>query len=174
MRKNRQKGIAIFIAVISVSALMLIALAISDIAYKEQIISYSGRGSKVAFNAADTGVECAMFYDLKGGPTGLSSFKTPANPSALGDLRCADTLITNFDEDVVSSSIVVTTFYFNFPASDPKSCAIVSVSKENAGGDVINTKIESRGYNNNCLGQPNNITISEGPRNLERSFRVTY
>ncbi len=169
MNRNYKKGIAVFIAVITVSALLLIALAISDISYKEQLISFSGRESRVAFFAADSGVECALFHDLKGGADGLFKFAVPGG-EALGVINCNGGEILSV---IGGSSVVVTTFYFNVPDS-PKSCAIVRVSKTDAGAGDIDTKIESRGYNNNCEGPPSNPAVSEGPRNLERSFEVTY
>ncbi len=67
MKHTSQSGIAIFIAVIVVSALLFIAVSISSLSYKEQIISASARDSRVAFFAADSGAECALFHDLKGG-----------------------------------------------------------------------------------------------------------
>lgn len=173
MKNNYQKGIAIFVAVIAVSALMLIALAISDISFKEQIISYAGRDSRIAFYAADTGVECALFYDLKGGPDGTFRFGTPGVPGSTG-VSCAS--VATFQAADDDGSQAITTFYFN-PSSSPASCAIVRVMKTDAGGGEIDTRIESRGYNNNCdenEGETLNPVVLESMRNLERSFRVTY
>lgn len=169
MNKNYKKGVAVFIAVVAVSALLLIALAISDISYKEQIISFSGRDSRIAFYAADAGVECALFHDLKGGADSLFKFSVPG-AEQVGVLSCNGATINS--EINANADIVITTFYFNFPDS-PKSCAIVRVSKETnpdpEGG--FNTKIESRGYNNSCSGAGG---PTDGPRNLERSLEVTY
>ena len=169
MRGNNKKGVAVFIAVIAVSALLLIALAISDISYKEQIISSSGRDSRIAFYAADAGVECAFFHDLKGGADGLFKFSVPGAVQ-VGVLKCnGDDIITN----IRGNDPVITTFYFNL-SNLPKSCAIVQVSKETVAEGGFKTIIESRGYNNNCASGPTGPTIESGPRNLERSFEVTY
>ncbi len=171
---NKKRGIAIFIAVVTVSALMLIALAISDIAYKEQIISASGRDSRIAFFAADSGVECALFHDLKGGSDSLFTFAKPGGIAQVGTISCGELSLESHVSN--SSSQTITTFYFNI-SETPKACTIVRVVKADAGGGVFSTLIESRGYNNICKIEsptPPNPLINEGDRNLERSIQVTY
>ncbi len=171
---NKKKGVAIFIAVVTVSALMLIALAISDIAYKEQVISASGRDSRIAFFAADSGVECALFHDLKGSTNGAFTFAKPNGVDQIGTISCGG---FNLSPDVANQgSQAVTTFYFNV-SDTPKACSIVRVVKATAADGAISTLIESRGYNNHCVitdPTPSNPLIEEGSRNLERSIQVTY
>lgn len=60
-----------FYAVLTASLLLAIGIAIFNITYKEFILSSGARESANAFYAADTGLECALFWDLK--HTGLSS-----------------------------------------------------------------------------------------------------
>ncbi len=177
--KNNKKGVALFIAVIAVSALMIIAAAISDIAFKEQTISYSGRDSKVAFYAADSGMECALFYDLKGGNDGLFVFATSSGgvrtPTLSGcTMGASGNPIPITPRTQSISDAATTTFYFNVdsaPADSAKACVVVEVSKTLKPGGSISTKIESRGYNNYCTGH---AYPDEYARNLERSFRVNY
>lgn len=164
MKTHYQKGIALFIAVVATAALFLIALAISDISYKEQIISSSGSASKVAFYGADSGAECALYYDLKG-PNGFLFATTSPNQTA--DFECNGQMTNPVTESIAGSA--TTTFYFNV-SNSPKSCTVVTVAKWQV-GSLIRTKVESRGYNNTCSGGP---LPDESLRNLERSFRVTY
>ncbi len=187
MKKNYKKGIALFIAVIAVSALMLISLAISDISYKEQIISYSGRDSKVAFYSADAGLECSLFHDLKGGTDEQFKFATSSNSVSMDSLYCVTDASGDLKEitpilEAANSTTATTTFYFNVsPELDGENtevCTVVQVVKRQSTLDPaqINTKIESRGYNNICDAgkNPGEYDLVEGKRNLERSFRVTY
>ncbi len=167
------RGIALFIAVIAVSALFLIGASISDLTYKEGLISYSGRDSKIAFYAADTGVECAMFYDLQGGYTGAFAFATSTGSISTAD----DNMLCNSSPVNISvqDSATAATTTLSFESYDPNVCTVVVVSKYRS-GSAINTKIESRGYNNEC---DNSLTGADrGPerniRNLERSFVVMY
>lgn len=173
MVPQTQKGIAIFIAVITVSALMLIAVSISNLSYKEQLISFSGRDSKVAFYAADAGADCALFHDLKGGFDGDVQFSTPS--------EIVDTTVKcNEDGDPINADVtsdtssVTTTFYFNLPGP-PSACSIVTVTKTN-GTDGIDTTIESSGYNTTCSGSQSSPSIAGGStsRNLERTIKITY
>ncbi len=168
----RQKGIAIFIAVVVVSSLMLIALAISDLSYKEQLISTSARDSRIAFYAADSGAECALFHDLKGGAN--STFFFPIDMSSFPDQFTCGGAETNPTTQDNSSGSVTTTFHFDL-SGDVESCAIVHVTKESDGNGGIATHIESRGYNNTCTvsagGTPG---VADGARNLERSIKIDY
>lgn len=176
-KKNRREngGVAIFIAVIAVASLMLIATAISNLSYKEQIISQSGRDSKVAFFAADSGMECALFHDLKGGVNGLFTFATLSDGET-GTLYCNGDAVSR-DTNSVGGSMV-TKFYFNVSDGSgdvTPSCSFVTVTKTLSGGD-IETVIESSGYNNTCTGDIANPDIGDenDTRNLERALRVEY
>ncbi len=168
MKHTSQSGIAIFIAVIVVSALLFIAVSISSLSYKEQIISASARDSRVAFFAADSGAECALFHDLKGGNdiNNPFVFEIP-NESQSGVIVC-DPSVGAISTDISTGNPTVTTFFFNLPSSS--TCSIVFVEKF-LGTDGIETKITSSGYNNTCSvsGQ-----VNEGARNLERTIQISY
>ena len=69
-RKNNnrnQDGFTILVAVVTASILLIIAMSIGGIALKEQILSASGKESQVAFFAADTGMECVLYWDQQQG-----------------------------------------------------------------------------------------------------------
>lgn len=70
MKKNTS-GFALFVAVIVSSLLLIVVLSISSLAYKETILSNTGKESQFAFYAADSARECALFWDLQNpSPTG--------------------------------------------------------------------------------------------------------
>jgi hypothetical protein len=173
-KPNPQKGIAILIAVVAVSAMLLIALAISDIAFKEQILTFFGRDSKSAFYAANSGIECALFHDFGGGQSGTFFFPTSTDsiiPNSVFCAAAARTLDVDIDANVTTSS-----FYFNI-SSQPSSCSVVQVTKSIDLDGSINTIIESRGYNNTCdtNSSPGSPTLTNNSkRNLERALRMTY
>lgn len=170
MKKNRQKGIALFIAVIAVSALLLISLAVSDIAYKEQVLSYAGRDSKIAFYAADTGLECALFHDLKV----PDFFPVPGSVGEPSPLVCqgqvtADPVRTDNNEE----ESVTTRFWFSLiglSGGSERACAIVEVKKMTA-AQGIDTTVTARGYNSTC---DSSGELDPNIRNLERALEVTY
>ena len=58
-------GFVLSFAVLVAGILLSIGLAIFTITLKELILSGSGRESQFAFYAADTGGECALYWDIK-------------------------------------------------------------------------------------------------------------
>ena len=64
---NSQRGFTILVAVITAGILLIIAMSIGGIALKEKILSASSKDSQIAFYAADTAMECALYWDQKKG-----------------------------------------------------------------------------------------------------------
>ena len=158
MKKNQ--GFALLMAVIVTGTLLLIVYALSNISLKELILTHAGRESQIAFYAADTGVECAMFWDLKNpGGGGVSAFD-PFNGSSV--IECNGNTIqagvgTVPTVPTASNSLVggggagnpTSTFYINLEPNVPSqagACAIVRVGKHQI-GNIVRTIILSRGYN---------------------------
>lgn len=150
----KEKGFTLFIAVIVMGTLLLIATGIVSLAVKQAFISASGRESQHAFYAADTGIECALYWDVQN-PAGISAFATSTG----------STIFCNKDANnpgntwVVGGSYTSVINHIDF-LPDPY-CAIVTVTKGLDGS----TEIESMGYNT-C--DPLN------PRRVERAVRATY
>ena len=141
------KGFTLFVAMVVMGTLLLVAIGMSTLAVKQGVISTSARESQLAFYAADTGVECAIYWDVKN-PSGFSAFSTSTGST----ISCNGT-----DSFVGGSSVSV--FEINlFP--DPY-CARVRVEKFNDG----TTRIESKGYNS-C--------DSSNSRRVERAIKVSY
>ena len=151
---NLESGITIFIAIIVMGTLLLIATGVVNLAVRQSLISASGRESQHAFYAADTGIECALFWDVKN-PAGISAFST-----STGSIIFCNKDANNSDNEwAVGGSYTSVINRINF-APDP-FCAIVTVTK----GIDGSTKIESKGYNTCDLSNP---------RRVERAVRVTY
>lgn len=165
-RAKKQKGISLFIAVLVASVATLFSFAISNIALREVILAQTGRDSQLSFYAANSGIECALFWDLKKG-----SFE----PGKLND-----TIECNDQDRTVSmlSGDGGQTYIFNLPInnaislgdSSNDSCFVFTMTKEinlDAGGEIesIDTTLVSRGYN---------TCNFDSPRVLERAIRVTY
>ncbi len=151
--KSKQKGFALFLAVVITGTLLVIATGMVALAVKQSRISVSGRDSQQAFYAADSGLECALYWDVKSS-TGTSAF----------DITTGTTINCNRDANNSSNQWVVggnvlSTFTMTF-LPDPY-CAKVSVTK-NADGTTL---IESLGYNS-CN--------SSNPRRVERAVRANY
>ena len=122
-KQSRKSGFVILFAVTIASILLAIALGVSNIAYKEVSFGTSGKNANDAFFAADTGAECALFYDKLIG----TSFPVGGPATAI---NCASTSIT----PSFSLSGSVSSYDFVIPrlGSAELSCAKVNVSKNSA------------------------------------------
>jgi len=170
-KTEKQSGFAMLFAVLVSSVLLSIGLSIFNLTVKELILSSSGRESQFSFYAADTGAECALYWDFKGSyvfaTSSDSGALTQSNPDCAGQSFDVRSLDVNSNGHVSwNSSSAVTTFYLNIPATETKFCSIVTVSKSDNGG-IISTTIDSRGYNTPCI-------VTTDPNRVERALKVTY
>ncbi|MBX4189373.1 pilus assembly PilX N-terminal domain-containing protein [Candidatus Parcubacteria bacterium] len=119
--KIKERGITLFIAMIVTATLLLISTGIVTLAVREAKISSTARESQHAFYAADTGIECALYWSAK-------------SPVVAGStITCNNTVSPVFNGYPF-------TFDVNF-SPDPY-CATVTIAR--SGGQ---TTIESRGHN---------------------------
>jgi Tfp pilus assembly protein PilX len=169
--KPNNKGFVILFAVLLSSLFLVIGTSVFSISLKEIMLSGSGRDSQLAFHAADSGLECALYWDLNY-QIFATSTHSGASPS---NVFCAD-------QDITASSYWVwknaptndnqseTVFGFNIFSDEPsrQDCVIVSVKKAQVPGNPSNpfvTTIESRGYNTCNL---------DSTRRVERGLRMIY
>ncbi len=161
-RTKRERGFTLIIAVLVASLLLAIGFSLANFAVKQLIISSTGRESQFAFYAADSGIECAFYWDFK---YGVSSAFATSSSSQTPAIVCNGQTI----QPVVTASSATdasSTFAFNF-APQPY-CTVVSVGKQSDGSTII----ESRGYNSGTVIGPN--CTDSNPRRVERALRVRY
>jgi len=164
MSKNKktQRGFTILVAVVTAGILLIIAMSIGGIALKEQVLSTANKESQIAFYAADTGMECALYWDQKKGifapvVVGNSVF-SPAEGTKV-DINCNGEAIET-DEVSVSSRTSPSkySYFFKVPnlslgeSGSTKTCAVVKITKttgDSSLGDANKTytDIYSYGYN---------------------------
>ena len=150
---SKDRGFTIFVAIVITGTLLLVATGIVTISVRQLFLTSSARDSQYAFYAADTGVECALYWDIKN-PSGNTAFAT----STVSSIHCNQDA-ANTGNVFNVGGLPTSTFTITFL---PKPyCATISVSKAANGS----TTIESRGYN---------TCSSIDPRRVERAVRVTY
>ena len=146
----KKSGFVLLLAMLVSSLLLSIGLAVFNITIKQVTLASAGRESQFAFYVADTGIECALYWDIQHGAFAVSS---------ASDIMCNEQTFSvggsGFD--------VPMTFTINFPPD--LYCAIVSVTKTDLGGGATRTIIESRGYN---------TCDTSNTRRVERAIRVRY
>lgn len=164
--KNLQKdrGFVLLFTVILSSIFLAVALGVADIAFKELKFGTDARATNDAFFAADTGAECASYYNR------LDINKFPINNDPATPIICADSSIS------VTKTVSLPTYYWNFVVpslgSSNQSCAVVNIEKDTDPSNpsaVILTVITSKGYN---VGDP--TCSSTNPNRVERETQVTY
>jgi len=148
----KNKGFTLFIAIIITGALLLVAAGVADLAVRQSLISSSGQESQNAFYAADTGMECALYWDIKNA-SGYSAFST----STVSSITCnnSGSLLVGGGGSANPAST------FTFTLTPDPYCAVVTVEKL----ADLSTKIESKGYNTCDLSNP---------RRVERAVRAVY
>ena len=158
-----QRGFALYIALITMGVLTLVAFSISKIAFKEVTLSRIGKESQIAFYAADTGVECALYGDVKLWESDLF----PLGENGSRSISCGEGSAEITFRTETSGEISTTTSSFLIgQIGDGSACTDVKVYKVDSNGDdfVDKTIIESNGRND-C------VTSS---RQIERGIRVSY
>lgn len=159
---KKDKGFVILFAVVVSSIILAITLSMINISFKELSFSISGRASNDAFYGADTGVECALFWD-KEGVFGVASSTT--NPFVT---TCANTAIDISLPALNPNGVTSWDFVLLGLGSSLKSCAKVNVTKDTSIFPNT-TVIISKGYD---IGDA--LCASTNPNRLERVLKVEY
>ena len=148
---NTKKGFTLLAAIVTTSMLLLVSFVVSNVALKQLVISYFNQESQFAFYNADSGIECATYWDLKTPPGLFDPYVPAVNVSCSGQSVAQ---VRSANASYATSSITINL---------PKGCFKVDVVKTL--GAATTTKIDSRGYNN-C--------VANAFRKVERGVTITY
>ena len=165
---SNNSGVALFIAVLTTSIALVIGTGVLNISLREMKLSSLGGESFSAFYAADTGLECALYWDLDsaGSIFATSSDSIPVDNDNKNCISTDITSIWNYNGPPArTATAATTTFTLQFTADTNDPCANITVAKyQNSSGRIV-TKIDSRGLNS-CN--------SANTRRVERGVRITY
>jgi predicted aconitase with swiveling domain len=178
---TKQSGFTLFFATLVAALSLAIGLAIYDLTSRELILSATATQSQYAIFAADSGADCALYWDSKYGSlintdTDGSAFAAPNDMSLSGVAIGGQGVVCN-SEDLFANNAVTgyvialpqvtatqatSTFEISVGSTLVAPCALVTVSK-----DAVTkfTTVTSHGYNT-C--NPN------APDRLERTLQVIY
>lgn len=187
---NMKKGFTVLYAILVASLLLSISLGIYSISLRDFVLSSSASESEKAIFAADSGAECALYWDRvkkvfasrqeyfdgnvnNAGPGGFSQLRcgTTNNPNIYGGGGGSGTLSMGFGTEDYTQVIITLTNQLN-----DGPCAAIIVYKKplytqnllTGNFDVYQgseTRIESRGYN---------TCDTANPRRVERAIEVRY
>lgn len=159
----KKDGFVILIAVLVSTLVISIGAFIATIALKELALSSSGRESQVAFYAADSALECALYQDLREQPFSASS-SDPGPSNVYCDSRIYNIDVQDGDADSADTYFDID-FILDGRTAEESPYARVKVTKENIGTINDKTIIEAQGYN---------IKDTASTKRVERSLQVTY
>ncbi len=153
---NSKRGAALLMAVVISSVMLSVGLGVYQRTYKQLVFASFWKQMQVAFAAADSGLECAMYWDLH--PTASATCFGPVQTVSVSANSTWDpTAASPYNEG------------FTVPASG--GCVKVTITKPSPhfradGVTPYSTFIESRGYNDACG--------STNPRRVERGLHINY
>src|SRR3990167_4948503 len=79
-----ERGFALLIATVLSSIALAVGLAVTDIVYRQVVLSSAAKQSQYAFYAADSALECALYFDQQQG-----TFAYQASPPGSVSISCA-------------------------------------------------------------------------------------
>jgi hypothetical protein len=201
-RTYKEKGFALLIGVVISSILISITFIMFNITLKQVTLATSGKNSQIALYAADTGIECGLYADLRitdefsQAVTTANSdgtyYSTTFNTVTPKPFKCNGGVINNGNITTVSpvsitargvtdNNAISYSFYVHYPNNE-QSCARVTITYYRAqttpqGTSITveqkRTKVESRGYNT-CPDPSSFGYIANDPQRLERGLDVYY
>lgn len=158
-----QRGFTVYLAVLVSSLSLAIGLAIYDLVSREVSLSQVARESQYAIYAADTGIECALFWDFHYTDADGSVFATSTEDSPGSGALCSGQAFNVVPDASASASRATTTFTVNTTSAGASGpCVTVAVGKHPT---VPLTIVEARGYNTCNTGSPLRV---------ERQLQATY
>lgn len=157
---TQPRGFTLLIAIILSSVILAVGLALLDITFKQAVLASAAKQSQIAFYAADSALECALYWDQKHNFFTADPTQRDANLTQ-ADVLCGGLPVT-FDGAPRRGTDQITDF--NIPC---------------AGGTGIQASV--RVYKNFPQGQKNRI-YTEGynscndsdPRRIERGLKAQY
>ncbi len=151
LRKKEDGFVALF-TVLLVSVILAMALGIASLSLKEIVLSSSASEGSKAFYAADSGIECGLFWER-------------STVGIINSVTCNGfTLQVTPGSDPDATDVVE----FDLPLGESgELCAKVKIMRGVTSGLGYSTAIDSKGSNMPC-DEPDN------PKRVERSIRVTY
>jgi len=186
LKNKNEKGFTLLFAVLVSTLVLAVGASIISMAIRQTILSGIGRDSQFAFYAANTGVECGIYYDR----LDSYNFATSTDSSVdSGDIFCANNTLKEADGDVTKTeegdTYATTKFRLFFKDigdneeirdDDLEYCVDVYVEKfavDDDGNPVSNigdaeryaTKVLARGYN---------TCDTDNARRIERGLEIEY
>jgi len=130
-----KRGFAIMFAILASTVLLSISISILNLTLRQVIFSSFGRESQIALYAADAGLECALYWEIKNAAFSIT------DPLAID---CGGGTLPINGVGTVGSPRYNDDILLGANSSLP--CVSIKAQKETIGGDIV-SKIWSYGHN---------------------------
>ena len=128
---EKQKGAVLLIAILVSSVVLAVGLGVYNRTYKELVFASFWKHAQTAFSAADSGLECAIYWDT--------------HQAAVTSAPCFGYTVSGWNP----SLNITTTFSISTPV-----CVTIEITKNAA---YPFTTIRSRGYNTCSTTDPRRV-----------------
>ena len=85
------RGFALLIAILIATVAVTLGVSLLDISYKQVILTSTAKQSRVSFYAADSALECALYYDQQ-----VNAFSY-TNPVSAASVRCQNMAVQSYN-----------------------------------------------------------------------------
>ena len=169
--KTNQRGFTLLMAAIVSSIVLSVGAATFGIALKQVTLSSIGRNSQFAFYAADSGAECALYWDIR-----FIAFATSSLSDARDSITCDEKSITVPAPAAQTATAATTTLPYYAPNG---YCARITIAKSLNDTNGVDTVIHADGYstkpsNANDPAGTCESAIDADPQALQRSVELHY
>lgn len=163
-RGNRNAGFTLLIAIIFMSVMLTFGLALGSLGYKQEVLASSAIESQYAFYAADTGLECALYFDQQRNFFDYASHDASHPPTLI---TCSGATATQLSYSYDATQLVVKERVSLDADTTHPRCADVTVYKPASAGT---TYLFSQGYDVPC----STVESPSGARFVSRGINAHY
>lgn len=176
---KQNRGYTLLFAVLITSIVLSVAISILSISRKEFALSTAARESSFAFYAADSGIECAVYYDNQNifGTRDITATPVTAPIDCSGQSGIPLTAIGSTESWPPTTAPYINEYSFDLltdNSSPTGSCAHVTIEKEfklDINSNLISTTtITSNGFN---AGWKSGLCGEPGPRRVQRTLQLS-
>jgi hypothetical protein len=159
MSTLQPRGLTLLVSIILTSVILSVSLALFDITYKQVVLASSAKQSQIAFYAADTALECVLYWDQQKDAFDYNATTYLSSGITCNNLTIVPANAPNSTTQDTSAGIRTTVLYILNASGG--TTGKVTIYKKNTGA----TTIFANGYSTG------NTT---DPRRIERGLTVTY
>lgn len=195
-KRQKNKGFTLLFAVLISSMVLIVGASIITIALKQNFLSGSARESQYAFYASNSGLECAMYWDIAGiaGQAPIFATSTESNldySDARSNIKCAGAMLIDSASETSNNNCLNSNIYEDtgwcVDAGAPNGSGNATTTSKfriqqlGSGGDKVSycadvfvTKATNNGTTYTIIESMGYNTCDNDFRRVERGLRIRY